>query len=160
MTTKSKVRTCLWFSGQGEEAAEFYTSLLPGSHIESRSYPEPGKPALVVEFTLAGAPYMTLNGGPHFTHSPAASISVLADDQAEIDRLWEALTEGGGSESMCGWVIDRFGVSWQIVPSVLPAMMEDEDKVAAGRARAAMLKMRKFDIAALEAAHRGDAADA
>ncbi|HIG22207.1 VOC family protein [Henriciella sp.] len=155
MAYTSKVRTCLWFNGQGEEAAEFYTTLLPDSHIESRSYPEPGKPALVVEFTLAGAPYMVLNGGPMFEHSPAASISVLADDQSEIDRLWDALTKDGGKESMCGWVVDRFGVSWQVVPSVLPSMMESDDKEAAGRARAAMMKMKKFDIAALEAAFRG-----
>lgn len=155
MAYTSKVRTCLWFNGQGEEAAEFYTTLLPDSHIESRSYPEPGKPALVVEFTLAGAPYMVLNGGPMFEHSPAASISVLADDQAEIDRLWDALTKEGGKESMCGWVVDRFGVSWQVVPSVLPSMMESDDKEAAGPARAAMMKMKKFDIAALEAAFRG-----
>lgn len=155
MTYTSKVRTCLWFDGRGEEAAEFYTTLLPDSHIESRSYPEPGKPALVVEFTLAGAPYMVLNGGPMFEHSPAASISVLADDQAEIDRLWDALTKDGGKESMCGWVVDRFGVSWQVVPSVLPSMMESDDKAAAGRARTAMMKMRKFDISALEAAFSG-----
>jgi predicted 3-demethylubiquinone-9 3-methyltransferase (glyoxalase superfamily) len=155
MAYTSKVRTCLWFDGRGEEAAEFYTTLLPDSHIESRSYPEPGKPALVVEFTLAGAPYMVLNGGPMFEHSPAASISVLADDQAEIDRLWDALTKDGGKESMCGWVVDRFGVSWQVVPSVLPSMMESDDKAAAGRARAAMMKMRKFDISALEAAFSG-----
>lgn len=155
MTYTSKVRTCLWFDGRGEEAAEFYTTLLPDSHIESRSYPEPGKPALVVEFTLAGAPYMVLNGGPMFEHSPAASISVLADDQAEIDRLWDALTKDGGKESMCGWVVDRFGVSWQVVPSVLPSMMESDDKEAARRARAAMMKMRKFDISALETAFNG-----
>ena len=155
MAYASKVRTCLWFDGRGEEAAEFYTTLLPDSHIESRSYPEPGKPALVVEFTLAGAPYMVLNGGPMFEHSPAASISVLADNQAEIDRLWDALTKDGGKESMCGWIVDRCGVSWQVVPSVLPSMMESEDKEAAGRARAAMMKMRKFDISALEAAFNG-----
>ena len=155
MAYTSKVRTCLWFDGRGEEAAEFYTTLLPDSHIESRSYPEPGKPALVVEFTLAGAPYMVLKGGPMFEHSPAASISVLADDQAEIDRLWDALTKDGGEESMCGWVVDRFGVSWQVVPSVLPSMMESDDKAAAGRARAAMMKMRKFDISALAAAFSG-----
>ena len=158
MTTRPKVRTCLWFEHQGEAAAEFYVSLLPGSFIESRSYPEPGKPALAVEFTLAGAPYMTLNGGPMFSHSPAASISVLADDQAEIDRLWSALLADGGEEGMCGWITDRFGVSWQVVPSALPAMMEADDKAAAGRARAAMMQMRKFDLAALEAAFAGQSA--
>ncbi|WP_370235396.1 MULTISPECIES: VOC family protein [Henriciella] len=155
MNYTSKVRTCLWFNGQGEEAAEFYVSLLPGSHIESRSYPEPGKPALVVEFTLAGTPYMTLNGGPMYELTPAASISVLADDQAEIDRLWSALLAGGGKEHMCGWLVDKYGVSWQIVPAILPSMMESDDKQAAGRARNAMMKMVKFDIAALKAAFDG-----
>ncbi|MEQ9314793.1 MAG: VOC family protein [Henriciella sp.] len=155
--TKPKVRTCLWFDGRGEEAAEFYTSLLPGSFIESRSYPEPGKPALVVEFTLAGAPYMTLNGGPMFKPTPAASISVLTKDQAETDALWSKLIEGGGEESMCAWLVDRFGVSWQIIPEVLPEMMEAEDKAAAMRARDAMLKMKKIDISGLEAAFAGRA---
>lgn len=136
MGDRPKVRTCLWFDGNGEEAADFYVSLLPGSFIESRSFPVPGGPTLVVEFTLAGAPYMTLNGGPMFRHTPAASISVLVADQAELDDLWERLLAGGGEASMCAWLIDRFGVSWQIVPEVLPAMMESEDKAAAGgRAR-------------------------
>ena len=152
----SKVRTCLCFEGDGEEAARFYVSLLPDSRIETVSRPVPDHPALVVEFTLAGAPYMVLNGGPPYPHSPAASISVLTTSQEETDRLWAALTEGG-EESRCGWLIDRFGVSWQIVPEVLPRMMMAEDKAAAGRARDAMMRMGKIDIAALEAAFEGDA---
>lgn len=155
MADKPKVRTCLWFDQQGEEAARFYVSLLPGSYIESASYPVPGHPALVVEFTLAGAPFMTLNGGPRFPHTPAASISVLTQDQQETDRLWEALIADGGQASMCAWLIDKFGVSWQIVPEALPKMLESDDKAAAGRARDAMLQMQKIDIAALEAAFEG-----
>ncbi len=151
MTDKAKVRTCLWFDKEGEDAVNFYVSLLPDSRIETASYPVPGKPALVVEFTLAGAPYMVLNGGPMYKHTPAASISVLTKDQAETDRLWNALVDGG-EESMCGWVVDKYGVSWQIVPEVLPNMMMAEDKAAAGRAREAMMKMRKIDIAALQTA--------
>ena len=151
----AKVRTCLWFDGQGEEAAEFYVSLLPGSFIETVSRPDSNGPALVVEFTLAGAPYMTLNGGPQYSHTPAASISVVTKDQEETDRLWTALLTGGGQEGMCAWLVDRYGVSWQIVPEALPKMMGAEDKQAAMRARDAMLQMRKIDIAALEAAFNG-----
>ena len=151
-TEKHKVRTCLWFDGNGHEAARYYVSLLPDSRIEKEWL---GDPPLVVEFTLAGAPMMILNGGPHYKLSPAASISVLTKDQAETDRLWRALLEGGGEESMCGWLTDRFGVSWKITPEVLMRMQVSEDQVAAERARQAMYKMRKIDIAALEAAYRG-----
>ncbi len=152
MSGRSKVRTCLWFDGRGEEAAEFYVTLLPESRIEDIVRPEPAGPALVVEFTLAGAPYMVLNGGPQFRHTPAASISVLTKDQAETDRLWEALLEGGGSAGHCAWLTDRFGVSWQIVPEAVPRLLGADDKAAAMRARDAMMTMGKIDIAALEAA--------
>jgi len=148
MTERPKVRTCLWFESQGAEAAEFYVSLLPDSRIETRN-------PIVVEFTLAGTPYMTLDGGKRFEHSPAASISVLVEDQEELDRLWNALTSKGGEESMCGWLVDRYGVSWQIVPAVLPKLIGADDRVAAQRAQDAMLKMRKLDIATLEAAFAG-----
>ena len=156
MSDKPKVRTCLWFDKEGEEAARFYVSLLPDSRIESVIKPDPAGPALVVEFTLAGAPYMVLNGGPMFKPTPAASISVLTRDQAETDRLWERLLEDGGEESMCAWLTDRFGVSWQIVPEVLPRLLSDRDTAAAARARDAMMQMRKIDIAALEAAFKGN----
>lgn len=155
MKFNSKVRTCLWFDGQGEEAAEFYVSLLPDSEIESVYRPDPEAPAMVVEFTLAGSPYMTLNGGPQYSHTPAASISVLTRDQEETDRLWAALAGNGGTESMCGWVIDRFGVSWQIVPERMIELFYADDRNAAGRAQAAMMQMQKIDIAALEAAFNG-----
>jgi predicted 3-demethylubiquinone-9 3-methyltransferase (glyoxalase superfamily) len=153
MGESSKVRTCLWFDTKGEDAAHFYVSLLPDSRIERTVRPDPNGPALVVEFMLAGAPYMVLNGGPHFTHSPAASISVLTADQAETDTLWSALVANGGQESQCGWVIDRFGVSWQIVPEALPRMLSSGDAVAAKRVHTAMMGMKKLDIAALEAAY-------
>ncbi len=152
MSDKPKVRTCLLFDGRGEDAAKFYVSLLPDSRIEDIVRPDPDSPALVVEFTLAGAPYMVLNGGPHFTHSPAASISILTRDQAETDRLSAALTEGGGSIGQCGWLTDRFGVSWQIVPEAVPRMLSAGDKAAAERVHEAMMKMQKIDIAALETA--------
>ena len=105
-----------------------------------------------MKFMLAGAPYMILNGGPMFKHTPAASISVLTKDQEETDRLWNALVADGGKESMCAWCIDRFGVSWQIIPERLPQLLQADDKAAAGRAREAMMKMQKIDIATLEAA--------
>lgn len=156
MTDKPKVRTCLWFDGNGEDAANHYVSLLPDSRIETVSRPEPGKPALIVEASLAGTPYTFLNGGPHYKLSPAASIAVRTVDQAETDRLWTALLADGGEESQCGWLTDRFGVSWQIVPDALPRMLGADDREAAGRAMQAMLKMKKIDIAALEAAFNGE----
>lgn len=151
MEFTAKVRTCLWFDGRGREAAEFYVSLLPDSAIETPCRPAPDPP-LVVEFTLAGAPYMILDGGPLYRHTPAASISVLTKDQEETDRLWAALTADGGQESRCGWLVDRFGVSWQIVPEALVRMLNADDREAAGRAQSAMMEMRKLDVATLEAA--------
>lgn len=152
MSAQPKVRTCLWFDKNGKEAADFYISLLPDSYIESAFTPDQAGPPLIVEFMLAGAPYMILNGGPMFKHTPAASISVLTKDQEETDRLWDALVADGGKESMCAWCIDRFGVSWQIIPERLPQLLQADDKAAAGRAREAMMKMQKIDIATLEAA--------
>lgn len=152
----AKVRTCLWFNGNGEEAARFYVGLFPSSEIESVVRPNPEGPALVVEFRIAGVPYMVLNGGPQFNHTPAASISVLTKDQSETDRLWAALIDGGGAESMCGWLVDRFGLSWQVIPEALPRCLASADKQAAQRAQDAMLRMRKIDIAALEAAFDGN----
>ena len=149
-----KVRTCWWFDGNGLEAARFYVSLLPDSRIDGDVTPADSEP-LVVEFTLAGAPMMVLNGGPHVSQTPAASISVLTDDQAETDRLWHALLAGGGTESRCGWLTDRFGVSWQIVPRRLPELLASPDRDAAGRVQSVMMTMAKLDIAVLEAAHAG-----
>ena len=153
---EKKVRTCLWFQEGGVKAAEFYVSLLPDSRIDGVF--EHGRPEdpMVVEFTLAGAPMMILTGGPHYKLTPAASISVLTKDQAETDRLWTALLEGGGQESMCGWLEDRFGVSWQIVPEVLPMLINDANRAAGMRAQQAMMTMRKIDIAAIKAAFAGE----
>jgi predicted 3-demethylubiquinone-9 3-methyltransferase (glyoxalase superfamily) len=154
MTEQRKVRTCFWFARRGVDAAHFYISLLPDSRIDAVfDHGRPEDP-MVVEFTLAGAPMMILTAGPMFDHSPAASISVLTKDQAETDRLWSALLAEGGQESMCGWLRDRFGVSWQIIPEVLPQLLNDRDAAAASRARDAMMQMKKIDIAALEAAFR------
>jgi predicted 3-demethylubiquinone-9 3-methyltransferase (glyoxalase superfamily) len=137
------------------EAAEFYVSLLPWSAIDA-VYPH-GNPSdpMVVEFTLHGAPMMILTAGPHYKLSPAASISVLTKDQDETDRLWAALTANGGAESQCGWLTDRWGVSWQIVPEALPQLLGAPDREAAGRAQAAVMTMSKIHIATLEAAFRG-----
>lgn len=156
MSDSQKVSTCLWFDGNGEEAAAFYTSLIPDSTITDVFRPEPDGAPLIVEFTLAGVPYQALNGGPQFRHSEAASIVVLTDDQAETDRLWEALVADGGSESQCGWLKDRFGLSWQIVPRRFIQLVSAPDGAAAGRTMQAMMQMKKLDIAALEAAAKGE----
>jgi len=151
------LRTCLWFEKDGEAAAAFYVSLLPDSRVDSVHRPAPDAPALVVNFTLMGVPYQILNGGPHYRLSPATSISVTTPDQAETDRLWSALLADGGQESRCGWLTDRFGLSWQIVPEALMRLMSQPDRAAAERVRAAMMAMVKLDVAALEAASRGSA---
>lgn len=151
-----KVRTCLWFEKDGLAAARFYTSLLPDSHVDTEHMLGRDEP-LVIDFTLAGAPFQILNGGPHFKLSEAASIAVLADNQAEIDRLWQALSADGGEESQCGWLKDRWGVSWQIYPQALLDMQSADDQDAAERARQAMYRMTKLNIAELEAAFDGRA---
>lgn len=151
----AKVRTCLWFTGDGRAAAEFYVALLPGSRIES-TFSAPGFPdPLVIDFTLCGTPYQILNAGPQFTHSEAASISVTTADQAETDRLWDALIADGGAPSRCGWLKDRWGLSWQIVPEALPRLLADPDPVVSQRVMAAMMRMDRIIVADIEAAHRG-----
>ena len=130
--------------------------MLADSRITNVVRPVPDGPALLVEFTLGGAPFQALNGGPQYKLSEAASISVTTEDQEETDRLWAALTADGGSESQCAWLKDRFGMSWQIVPEALRRFIGSSDRVAAERAMQAMMGMRKIDIAALEAAYRGE----
>lgn len=149
---KAKVRTCLFFGEKGEEAANYYISLLPDSRMESVVRPVPGGHVLAAEFTLAGAPYMILNGNPEVQPSHLTSISVLTEDQAETDRLWQALLEGGGEEGRCGWLKDRYGIHWQIVPRALPRLMRSGNPESAGRVSAALMQMNKIDIAGLEAA--------
>jgi predicted 3-demethylubiquinone-9 3-methyltransferase (glyoxalase superfamily) len=153
---EKKVRPCFWFQAGGLKAAEFYVSLLPDSRIDAVFEHGVPQDPMVVEFTLAGAPMMILTGGPMYKLTPAASISVLTKDQAETDRLWAALLEGGGQESMCGWLEDKYGVSWQIVPEILPRLIGDEDRDAGRRAQQAMLQMRKIDIAKIKAAFAGE----
>ena len=156
-----KIVPCLWFNGDGEEAARFYVSLLPDSRIDSvnRSPVDtPSGPAdsvLTVQFTLAGRRYMALNGGPNFTFDEAVSFMVMTEDQAETDRLWDALTANGGQENVCGWLKDRWGLSWQITPRRLMELTTDPNRARAEAAMRAMMTMRKIDIAALDRAVAG-----
>jgi predicted 3-demethylubiquinone-9 3-methyltransferase (glyoxalase superfamily) len=152
------IRTCLWFcDGRGREAAEFYCSLIPGSRVENTfAIDNPGHdPSYLIDFSLGGAPYQILDAGPYFTLTEAVSISVETDDQAETDRLWAALTANGGEESHCGWLKDRYGVSWQIFPKRLTELTLRADKNVSAKAIAEMMKQKKIDIAAIEAAVRG-----
>jgi predicted 3-demethylubiquinone-9 3-methyltransferase (glyoxalase superfamily) len=156
----SKISPCLWFDGEAEEAARFYVSLLPGSRIERVQKNVIDGPAgkagtvLVVDFTLAGQRFMALNGGRRFEYTHAVSFKIDCADQAEIDRLWDALAAGGKVEQ-CGWLADRYGVKWQIVPSVLPELLADPDPAKAQRVMAALLGMVKLDIAGLRRAWEG-----
>ena len=157
----SKITPCLWFNGDAEEAVNFYVSLLPDSRIETvqrNSVDGPGGKAgtvLVVEFTLAGLPFMALNGGMSVEYTHAVSFKIDCADQAEVDRLWDALTANGGQAVRCGWLKDRFGVSWQIVPHDLPKYIGGPNREGAARAMQAMLGMVKLDIAALKRAYEG-----
>jgi predicted 3-demethylubiquinone-9 3-methyltransferase (glyoxalase superfamily) len=159
-----KTYPCLWFDGEAEEAANFYTSLLPDSRIEKvwkTPADTPSGPAgsvLTVDFTLAGQHYQGLNGGDDFKFTEAISIVIECDDQAEVDRLWDALTANGGEPGPCGWLKDRFGLSWQVTPKRLNELVSDPDPERARRAMEAMLAMGKIEIAALERAADGEPA--
>lgn len=156
----SKISPCLWFATEAEEAANFYVSLLPDSRIDRVQRSPADTPGgkkgsvLVVAFTLAGQSFQALNGGQKRDYTWAVSFSVDCADQAEVDRLWAALSEGG-KELQCGWVTDRYGVPWQIIPSALPRMLADPDPAKAERVMQAMLGMVKIDIAELERAYSG-----
>lgn len=157
----SKNTICLWYDGTALDAATFYAATFPDSklgavHRAPGDYPD-GKQGniLTVEFTVAGVPCIGLNGGPIFKHSEAFSFQIATDDQAETDRLWNAVVGNGGQESECGWCKDRWGLSWQITPRALIDAITDPDSAAAGRAFEAMMKMKKIDIAAIEKARRG-----
>ncbi len=158
------ISPCLWFDGNAREAAEFYVGLFPDSHIDQVIASPADTPStakgeeLLVVFTLRGRQFIGLNGGPVFTFSEAVSFSIDCDDQAEVDRYWDALTADGGSPSVCGWCKDRFGLSWQVVPRRMMELMASDDRDAAERAMLAMLAMGKLDIAALEAAAAGERA--
>jgi predicted 3-demethylubiquinone-9 3-methyltransferase (glyoxalase superfamily) len=155
----SKITPCLWFDGEAEEAANFYVSLLPDSKIEvmqrNMSDGRGGKAGtvLLVEFTLAGQRFMALNGGMRFEYTNAVSFKIDCADQAEVDRLWESLTANGGEPGRCGWLKDRFGVSWQIVPTALVKYLGGADRAGAQRALQAMLAMGKLEIAGLKKAY-------
>jgi predicted 3-demethylubiquinone-9 3-methyltransferase (glyoxalase superfamily) len=160
----SKISPCLWFNGEAEEAANFYVSLLPDSrinHIQRSSIDNPGGKAgsvLVVSFTLAGQEYMALNGGTRVEYTHAISFKIDCADQAEVDRLWDALSSDGGTTLQCGWVRDRYGVSWQIVPTVMLQWLGGPDAAGAKRAMQAMMGMTKLDIAELRRAYEGKSA--
>jgi predicted 3-demethylubiquinone-9 3-methyltransferase (glyoxalase superfamily) len=157
MTTS--ITTFLTYDTQADEAAKLYTSLFGGTIKETMRYPAGGpKPegsTLSVTFELFGQTYIALNGGPSFTFGHGFSLMVEVDTQAEIDRLWNGLTENGGKEVQCGWLVDKFGVSWQIVPKQLRGMLSDKDRAKSGRAMKAMMGMRKLDLARLTAAFDG-----
>jgi predicted 3-demethylubiquinone-9 3-methyltransferase (glyoxalase superfamily) len=154
-----KIITYLWFDNQAEEAANFYTSLFEDAKVTDISRYGEGSPAepgtvMIVNFTLAGQEFMALNGGPLYSFTEATSLYVNCDGQDEVDRLWNALTDGG-EEQPCGWLKDRYGLSWQIIPTALPEMLNDPDPAKARRAMEAMFTMKKIDIAALKAAYDG-----
>ena len=152
-----KISPFLWFDDQAEEAAEFYVSLFKNSKITNVSRyaegaPFPAGTAMAVSFVLDGVEFQALNGGPVYKFTEAFSMFVRADTQEEIDELWDKLTSEGGEPGQCGWLKDRYGLSWQIVPPVLGQLLSDPDAVKAGRVMQAMLQMRKLDIAQLQAA--------
>lgn len=161
MTGEGKNRICLWYEGAAHEAAQFYASVFPDSHVGAvhrapADYPD-GREGnvLVVEFTVMGIPCIGLNGGDRFHHSEAFSFQVATDTQGETDRYWDAIVGNGGEESMCGWCRDKWGLSWQITPRALTNAMANPDRAAAKRAMEAMMTMRRIDIPKIEAAVAG-----
>ena len=157
----SKMTICLWFDGQARQAAEFYASVFPDSHVGMDHASATDNPSakegeeLLVEFTVLGQPYIGLNGGPHHKPNQSVSFMVLTETQEETDRYYDAIVGNSGTENACGWCQDRWGFSWQITPRVLLAATTDPDRAAAKRAMEAMMTMRKIDIAAIEAARAG-----
>ena len=154
-----KITPFLWFAGQAEEAMNFYTSIFRNSKIGTVSRygdaaPGPAGQVMTASFQLEGQDFLALNGGPQFAFTPAISLYVDCQDQEEVDTLWEKLS-AGGEPGRCGWLKDRFGVSWQIIPSALPRLMGDKDRAAAARVMQAMLSMSRIDIKALQAAYDG-----
>lgn len=161
-TTKTKILTHLWYAAGAEEAARFYCSIFPDSRIErvttlqNETPSGPPGSVKVVDFTLFGQPFQAITAGPHHEFNDAISIVVLCDDQAELDRYWNAFLENGARPQGCGWLADRWGLRWQIVPARMSDWLSDDDPARAARVGEAMLKMVKLDIAALEAAYRGE----
>ena len=155
------ITPCLWFDGQAEQAATFYTGIFPDGRIDSVDRSPAEVPSgekgsvLTVNFTINGMRFVGLNGGPDFAFNEAVSFMVHCEDQVEVDRYWDALLDGGGEPGPCGWLKDRFGVSWQVIPKQLLETIGGADAAGAERAMQAMLKMQKLDVAALEAAYAG-----
>ena len=160
-TTRTKIFPHLWYAKEAEEAAAFYASVFPDSRVDrvttllSESPSGPPGSVKVVDFTLLGQRFQAITAGPHHEFNDAISMVVLCDDQAELDRYWEALLKNGGKPQACGWIIDKYGLRWQIVPTALGEMMTDKDQAKAKRAAAEMLRQVKLDIAKLEAAFNG-----
>jgi predicted 3-demethylubiquinone-9 3-methyltransferase (glyoxalase superfamily) len=159
-----QIAPCLWFDTQAEAAAKFYVSIFKNSKITSISrFPDAGqdvhgKPAgsvMLVAFELDGRPFTALNGGPQFKFDEAVSFQVTCETQADVDYYWSKLTSGGGQEGPCGWLKDKFGLSWQVVPAVIPKMMTDPDTAKSARVMNAFMTMKKLDIAAIERAYAG-----
>ena len=153
-----KVSTFLWFDNQAEQAAKFYVSLFHNSRIIETSYygdgmPMPKGTVMVIHFTLDGVEYQAINGGPHFKLTPAVSLMVSCGSQEEVDRLWNKLTADGGQEVQCGWLTDKFGLSWQIVPAAFLALLKTANPAQAQRVMQCMMQMRKLDMAALQRAY-------
>jgi predicted 3-demethylubiquinone-9 3-methyltransferase (glyoxalase superfamily) len=165
LASPHRLTPCLWFADQAEEAAAFYTSLFPDSRVTNVTrYPDAGQEVtgggsgsvMTVEFELEGVPFTALNGGPQFRFNEAISFQVHCETQAEVDRLWDRLTEGGDpAAQQCGWLKDRFGLSWQVIPAAMFALLSDPDPARARRATEAMLRMKKLDLAELERAAAG-----
>jgi predicted 3-demethylubiquinone-9 3-methyltransferase (glyoxalase superfamily) len=152
--------TCLWFDSDGEDAARFYTGIFPGSKLGqisrySEAGPRPAGSVMTVQFELNGQQFLALNGGPEHKFNEAVSMQIPCADQAEVDYYWDALTEGG-QEVACGWLKDKFGLFWQVVPTMLPDLLTGPDPAGAARATQAMFKMTRLDISALQHAYDGD----
>ena len=153
--------TCLWFDGQAEDAAHYYVSIFKNSRIGrigryTEAGPGPAGSVLAVEFVANGQKFVALNGGPEFTFDEAISFQIFCEDQEEVDHYWNKLTEGGGEGGPCGWLKDKYGLSWQVVPAKLIDMVSDSDAEKATRTTRAMLQMSKLDIAVLEKAYAGE----
>ncbi len=163
--TKHTITPCIWFDTQAEEAANLYCSVFPNSKITSIShYPDAGQDVhgktagsvMVVAFALEGQPFTALNGGPQIKHSEAVSFQIMCETQSDVDHFWGKLTADGGQEGPCGWLKDKFGVSWQVVPAAIPRMMSDPDATKSARVMNAFMQMKKIDIAAVERAYWGE----
>jgi predicted 3-demethylubiquinone-9 3-methyltransferase (glyoxalase superfamily) len=160
--SRSKIYPHFWYAREAEEATKFYASIFPDSRVErvtalpSESPSGPPGSVKVVDFTLFGQRFQAMSAGPHHEFNDAVSMVIACDDQAELDRYWNALLEGGGKPQACGWLIDRYGLRWQIVPAILDDLMADKDQARAKRVTDVMLQMVKLDIAALQKAYRGD----